>query len=89
MTETHVQIFHVPGLEHCQHDYITQSNLQIQLNLYQISKDIIHRFRTKLFYNLYGSMEKEMTLNTQSNLEKEQWSWKNLALTSDPTTKLQ
>jgi len=25
MTETHVQIFHVPGLEHCQHDYFTCS----------------------------------------------------------------
>lgn len=34
-------------------------------------------------------MEKQMTPNTQSNLKKEQWSWRNSALTSNSTTKLQ
>ena len=37
-------------------------------------------------------MEIQKTLNNQSNLEKEEWNWKNqleVCLTSDYTTKLQ
>ena len=33
-------------------------------------------------------MKKQTTLNSQSNLEKEGWKWRN-SLTSDYTTKLQ
>ena len=43
-------------------------NLQIQCNPYQITNDIFHRTRTKKFTIC---METQMTLNSQSNLEKE------------------
>ena len=33
---------------HCENDYTTQSNLQIQCNSYQITKGIFHRTRTKI-----------------------------------------
>ena len=46
----------------------TQSNLQIQCNPYQITNGIFHRSRTKNF-TIY--METQKTLNSQSNLEKE------------------
>ena len=53
---------------------LTQSNLQIQCNLYQTTNDIFHRARTK---NFIICMETPKTLNSQRNLEKEEWSWKN------------
>ena len=43
-------------------------NLQIQCNPYQITNGIFHRTRTKKFTMC---METQMTLNSQSNLEKE------------------
>ena len=43
-------------------------NLQIQCNPYQITNGIFHRTRTKKFTIC---METQMTLNSQSNLEKE------------------
>ena len=33
--------------QYCQHDYTTQSNLQIQCNPYQTNNGIFHRIRTK------------------------------------------
>ena len=39
--------------QHCGKDYSAQSNLQIQCNPYQITKDIFHRTR-KEFFNFYG-----------------------------------
>ena len=60
----------------CENDYTTQSNLQIQCNPYQITNDIFHRTRTKMFTIC---METQKTPNSQSNLEKEKWSWRNLA----------
>ena len=62
--------------QHCENDYTTQSNLQIQCNLYQTTNGIFHRTRTKHF-TVY--METQKTLNSQSNLEKEKWSWRNQA----------
>ena len=62
--------------QHCENDYTTQSNLQIQCNPYQISNGIFHRTRTK---NLTICMETQKTPNSQSNLEKEKWSWRNQA----------
>ena len=41
---------------------------------YQITNGIFHRIRTKTFTI---HMETQKTLNSQSNLEKEEWSWRN------------
>ena len=60
--------------KHCENDSTTQSNLQIQCNLYQTTNGIFHRTRTK---NFTVFLETQKTLNTQSNLEKEKWSWRN------------
>ena len=60
--------------QHCENDYTTKHNLQIQCDPYQITNDIFHRTRTKSF-TIY--METQKTLNSQSSLEKEEWSWRN------------
>ena len=62
--------------QYYQNDYTTQSNLQIQCNPYQITNGIFYRTRTK---NLKICMETQKTLNSQSNLEKENWSFRNQA----------
>ena len=51
-----------------------QSNLQIQYNPYQITNGIFHRTKTK---NFTVFMETQKILNSQSNLKKEKWSWRN------------
>ena len=51
-----------------QKDYTTQCSLQIQCNPYLITNGIFDRTRTK---NLKICMETHKTLNSQSNLEKE------------------
>ena len=58
----------------CQNGYTTQSNLQIQCNPYQATNGIFHRTRTN---NFTICMEIQKTLNSQSNLEKEEWNWRN------------
>ena len=35
--------------QYCENDYTAKSNLQIQCNPYQITKDIFHRIKTKNF----------------------------------------
>ena len=68
-------------------DHTTQSNPQIQYNPYEIINGIFHRTRTA---KLTIYMETQKTPNSQSHLEKEEWSWKESTfLTSDTTTKLQ
>ena len=62
--------------QHCENAYTTQSNLQIQCNPYQTTNVIFHRIRTK---NFTICMETQKTPNSQSNLEKEKWSWRNQA----------
>ena len=62
--------------QYCENDYITQSNLQIQCNSYQIANGIFHKIRTKIFTIC---METQKTPNSQSNLEKEKRSWRNQA----------
>ena len=59
--------------QHCENDYTTKSNLQIQRNPYQTTNGIFHRTRAKKFTIC---METQKTLNIQSNLEKEKWSWR-------------
>ena len=62
--------------QHCENDYTTQSNLQIQCNPYQATNGIFHRTRTK---NFTICMETQKTPKSQSNLGKEKWSWRNQA----------
>ena len=57
--------------QYCENDYTTKCNLQIQCDLYQITKGIFHKTTTKYFT---VHMETEKTLNSQSSLEKEEWS---------------
>ena len=54
----------------------TKPNLQIQCNPYQITKGVFHRTRTK---NFTIHMETQKTPNSESSLEKEEWSWRNQA----------
>ena len=60
--------------EHCENDYTTQSNLQIQCNPYQTTNAFFHRIRTKKFTIC---LETQNTPKSQSNLEKEKQSWRN------------
>ena len=60
--------------QYCDNDYTAKCSLQIQCNSYQINKGIFHRTRTK---NFTIHMETHMTPNSQSSLEKEEWSWRN------------
>ena len=62
--------------QHCENDYTTQSNLQIQCNPYQTTNGIFQRTRTK---NCTICIETQKTLNSQNNLEKEKRSWRNQA----------
>ena len=62
--------------QQCENDYTTQSNLQIQCNLYQTTNGIFQRTRTE---NFTICMETQKTSNSQINLEKEKWSWRNQA----------
>ena len=60
--------------QYCDSDYTTKCNLQIQGDPYQITNGIFHKTRTK---NFTIHMETQKTLNRQSSLEKEKWSWRN------------
>ena len=62
--------------QHCENDYTTQSNLQIQCHPYETTNDIFHRTRTK---NFTICMETQKTMNSQNNLQKEKWIWRNQA----------
>ena len=57
-----------------ENEYTTQNNLQIQCNPCQATNGIFHRTRTE---NVTICMEIQKTLNSQNNLEKEEWSWRN------------
>ena len=73
--------------QYCENGYSIQSNLQIECNSYQITNGIFQRTRTK-YFTIH--MKTQKTPNSQSSLEKEEWSWrKSTSLTSDYTTKLQ
>ena len=60
--------------QYSENEYTTQSNLQIECNPYQTTNGIFHRTRTN---NFIICMETQKTLNSQSNLEKEEWNWRN------------
>ena len=56
--------------QYCENEYTTKCNLQIQCDPYQMTKDIFQRTRTKNF-TIY--METQKTPDSQSSLEKEEW----------------
>ena len=74
MTQTDGAIHHVFGWknQYCENDCSIQSNLQTQCNPYQITKGIFQRTRRKKKLKFVW---RHKALN--SNLEKEEWSWKN------------
>ena len=59
--------------KYSEYEYTTQGNLQIQCIPYRATSGIFHRTRTN---NFKICMETQKTLNSQSNLEKEEWSWR-------------
>ena len=59
--------------QYSENEYTIQSSLQIQCNPYQATNDIFHRTRTNNFA-LYGDTK---NIKQPSNLEKEEWNWKN------------
>ena len=60
--------------QYSENEYTTQSNLQIQCNPCQATPGIFHIARTTTFTIC---MEIQKTSNSQSNLEKEEWNWRN------------
>ena len=60
--------------QYSENEYTTQSNLQIQCNPPQATSGIFHRTITN---NFKICMEIQKTSNSQSNLEKEEWNWRN------------
>ena len=60
--------------QYCENDYTTKCNLQIQCDPYQITNGIFHKTRTN---NFTICMETQKTSNRQSDLEKEEWNWRN------------
>ena len=60
--------------EYFQNVYTTQGNVEIQCKPYQIINGIFRRIRQK---NLKICMETQNIPNSQSSLEKEEWSWRN------------
>ena len=70
--------------QYCKNDYTTQSSLQIQCNLYQITNGIGHRTRIK---NFTICMETQKTSN--SKREKETDLEESGSITSDYTAGLQ
>ena len=53
---------------------VLSNNLQIQCDPYQITNGIFHRIKTK-YFTIH--IETQKTPNSQSNLEKEEWNWRN------------
>ena len=66
--------------------HTTQSNIQIQCNSYKNPHDIFHGTRAN---NPKIYMEPQKTQSCQSNIEKKEYNWRYLSLTSDCITKLQ
>ena len=59
--------------QYCANDYTTKCNLLIQCNPYQITNGIFHTTRTN---NCTIHLKTQKTPNSQSSLEKEEWSWR-------------
>ena len=77
MTQTDVEIYHVLRFEeYCQNDYTIQSNLQINAINIKFPVAFFRELEPKKF-KICTKTQK--TLNGQSNLEKENCSWRNQA----------
>ena len=71
--------------QYSENQYTTQSNLQIQCNPYQATNGIFNRARTNNFTICMKIQKTEnkqtnkqtKNSNSQSNLEKEDWNWRN------------
>ena len=63
--------------QYSKNEYTTESNLQIQCNPYQATNSIFHRTKTNYFTICIEIQKKKKILNSQSNFEKEEWSWRN------------
>ena len=60
--------------QYSENEYTPQSNLQMQCNPYQATNGIFQRTRTN---NFTICMKIQKTSNSQTNLEKEEWNWRN------------
>ena len=60
--------------QYSENEYTIKSNLQIQRNPYQVTNGIFHRTRTN---NFTICIEIQKISTSQSNLEKEEWNWRN------------
>ena len=60
--------------QYSENEYTTQRKLYIQCNPYQATSGIFQRTRTN---NFTICMEIQKISNSQSNLEKEEWNWRN------------
>ena len=60
--------------QYSENKYTTESNLQIRCNPYQAINSIFQRTKTN---NFTICMEIQKTLNSQSNLKKEEWNQRN------------
>ena len=60
--------------QYSENEYNIQSNLQIQCNPYEATNGIFHRARRN---NFTVSMGIQKTSNSQNNLDKEEWNWRN------------
>ena len=69
--------------QYSENEYTTQSNLYIQCNHYQATNGIFQRTVTNNFticmqiQKKNQKPNKQKTLNSQRNLEKEEWNWRN------------
>ena len=60
--------------QYSENEYTAQSDIKIQCNPYQATNGNFHRTRTN---NFTIRMEIQKISNSQSNLEKEDWNWRN------------
>ena len=60
--------------QYFENNYTIKHYLQIQCNPYKITNGFFHSTRTK---NFTVHMETQKIPNSQSSLEKEEWSWRN------------
>ena len=60
--------------QYSENENTIQSNLQIQLSSYQATNSIFHITRTN---NFTICMEIQKISNSKSNLEEEEWNWRN------------
>ena len=60
--------------QYSENEHTTQSNLQIQCNPYQATNGIYQTTRTN---NFTIFMETQKTWSSQSDVEKEEWNWRN------------